>query len=42
MASHELGFTATHRNPLRAVAIVYLLLQEPSNVQANSTGSDLR
>ncbi|EOZ3059357.1 hypothetical protein ACVCCZ_002708 [Enterobacter hormaechei] len=42
MASHELGFTATHRNPLRAVAIVYLLLQESSNVPANSTGSDLR
>lgn len=42
MASHEFGISATHRNPLRAVAIVYLLLQESSNVPANSTGSDLR
>ncbi|MEP8847666.1 hypothetical protein ABKV87_20595 [Enterobacter hormaechei] len=41
-ASHESGISATHRNPLRAVAIVYLLLQESANVQANSTGSDLR
>ncbi|HHT2970434.1 hypothetical protein [Citrobacter koseri] len=42
MASHESGVIATHRNPLRAVAIVYLLLQESANVPANSTGSDLR
>ena len=41
-ASHESGVTSTHRNPLRAVAIVYLLLQESANVPANSTGSDLR
>ncbi|MBJ8805510.1 hypothetical protein I5380_07305 [Citrobacter koseri] len=41
-ASHNSGVTATHRNPLRAVAIVYLLLQESANVPANSTGSDLR
>ena len=34
-ASHESGITATHRNPLRAVAIVYLLLQESANVQDN-------
>lgn len=41
-ASHESGINATHRNPLRAVAIVYLLLQESTNVPANSTGSDIR
>lgn len=34
-ASHESGISATHRNPLRAVAIVYLTLQEPANVQGN-------
>ncbi|EJQ0793518.1 phage protein NinX family protein [Cronobacter malonaticus] len=27
-ASHESGVSATHRNPLRAVAIVFLLMQE--------------
>lgn len=27
-ARHESGFSATHRNPLRAVAIVHLQLQE--------------
>jgi len=27
-ARHESGLSATHRNPLRAVAIVYLRLQE--------------
>lgn len=27
-ASHEAGASATHRNPLRAIAIVYLLIQE--------------
>lgn len=27
-ARHESGLSATHRNPLRAVAIVYLQLQE--------------
>ena len=41
-ASHESGINATHRNPLRAVAIVYLLLQDSANVPANSTGSDIR
>lgn len=30
-ATHESGISATHRNPLRAVAIVYLLLQESAN-----------
>ncbi|HDT6063457.1 TPA: hypothetical protein ACX3KE_004363 [Enterobacter kobei] len=30
-AAHESGITATHRNPLRAVAIVYLLLQDELN-----------
>lgn len=35
-ASHESGITATHRNPLRAVAIVYLLLQDSANVQDNT------
>lgn len=34
-ASHDSGVKATHRNPLRAVAIVYLLLQESANVQDN-------
>lgn len=34
-ASHDSGVTASHRNPLRAVAIVYLLLQESANVQDN-------
>ncbi|MGY9371916.1 hypothetical protein [Citrobacter pasteurii] len=41
-AYHESGISAIHRNPLRAVAIVYLLLQESLNVPANSTGSDIR
>ena len=41
-ASHELGISATHRNPLRAVAIVYLLLQESANVQANPARPDIR
>lgn len=41
-ASHESGISATHRNPLRAVAIVYLLLQESANVPANPTRSDIR
>lgn len=27
-ASHESGISATHRNPLRAVAIVFLMMQE--------------
>lgn len=27
-ASHESGASATHRNPLRAVAIVYLMIKE--------------
>ena len=27
-ASHESGVSATHRNPLRAVAIVFLMMQE--------------
>lgn len=27
-ASHESGANATHRNPLRAVAIVYLMIKE--------------
>lgn len=34
-ASHESGANATHRNPLRAVAIVYLQMQESANVQDN-------
>ncbi|HBL7126148.1 TPA: hypothetical protein LSW51_000876 [Enterobacter asburiae] len=34
-ATHESGVSSTHRNPLRAVAIVYLLLQESANVQDN-------
>mgnify|MGYP007066911499 CR=1 FL=1 len=34
-ASHDSGISATHRNPLRAVAIVYLLLQEQANVRDN-------
>lgn len=41
-ASHESGISTTHRNPLRTVAIVYLLLQESANVPANSTRSDIR
>lgn len=41
-ASHESGISATHRNPLRAVAIVYLLLQESANVQANPARPDIR
>lgn len=41
-ASHESGISATHRNPLRAVAIVYLLLQESANVPANPAGPDIR
>ncbi|MBJ8745994.1 hypothetical protein I5403_11750 [Citrobacter farmeri] len=41
-ASHDSGVTATHRNPLRAVAIVYLLLQESANVPVNSKRSDIR
>ncbi|MCK7100560.1 hypothetical protein L8P93_23815 [Enterobacter kobei] len=63
-ATHESGITSTHRNPLRAVAVVFLMLQEKeidagatkncrsskkvqvmqelTNVPANSTGSDLR
>lgn len=28
LASHESGISATHRNPLRAVAVVFLILQE--------------
>ena len=27
-ATHESGITSTHRNPLRAVAVVFLILQE--------------
>lgn len=27
-ATHESGITSTHRNPLRAVAVVFLMLQE--------------
>lgn len=27
-ASHESGFTASHRNPLRAAMIVYLMISE--------------
>ncbi|EMB4690949.1 TPA: hypothetical protein ACGZ2M_000213 [Citrobacter farmeri] len=34
-ATHESGISNTHRNPLRAVAIVYLLMQEQANVQDN-------
>lgn len=34
-ATHESGISTTHRNPLRAVAIVYLLMQEQANVQDN-------
>lgn len=30
-----------HKNPLRAAMITFLLMQEPANVPANSTGSDL-
>ncbi|OYQ94983.1 hypothetical protein B9P90_17205 [Citrobacter freundii] len=41
-ASHESGISVIHRNPLRAVAIVYLMMQESANVPANSTGSDIR
>lgn len=41
-ASHDSGVSTTHRNPLRAAAIVYLLLQESANVPANPTGSDIR
>ncbi len=33
-ASHESGISATHRNPLRAVAIVYLMMQDATH--ANS------
>lgn len=35
MASHESGISATHRNPLRAVAIVFLMMQDLANVQDN-------
>lgn len=28
LASHESGISATHRNPLRAVVVVFLMLQE--------------
>lgn len=31
-----------HNNALRAAMIVFLMMQESSNVPANSTGSDLR
>jgi hypothetical protein len=31
-----------HSRPLRAAMIVYLKMQESSNVPANSTGSDIR
>ena len=41
-ASHDSGISATHRNPLRAVAIVFLMMQDLANVPANSTGSDIR
>ncbi|HDT2575412.1 TPA: hypothetical protein QHO33_005302 [Citrobacter freundii] len=41
-ASHESGISATHRNQLRAVAIVYLLLQESANVQTNPARPDIR
>ncbi|ELZ5053236.1 TPA: DUF2591 family protein [Escherichia coli] len=41
-ATHESGIKATHRNPLRAIAIVFLMMQESANVPANSTGSDIR
>jgi len=33
-ASHESGISATHRNPLRSLAIVYLMMQDASH--ANS------
>ncbi|NIG77871.1 hypothetical protein F3J34_30360 [Klebsiella sp. Ap-873] len=33
-ASHESGLQARHRNPLRAIAIVFLMMQDSSN--ANS------
>lgn len=30
-ASHESGISATHRNPLRAVATVFLMMQDATN-----------
>lgn len=30
-ASHESGFSSTHRNPLRAVAIVFLMMQDANH-----------
>lgn len=41
-ASHESGVLAIHRNPLRAVAIVFLKMQESANVPANPAGPDIR
>lgn len=32
-AEHESGLSATHRNPLRAAAIVFLLIKESKNVK---------
>lgn len=31
-----------HKNPLRAAMVTFLMMQDSANVQANSTGSDIR
>ncbi|WP_130945713.1 hypothetical protein [Klebsiella quasipneumoniae] len=35
-AEHESGLSSTHRNPLRAVAIVFLLIKESKNAKIPS------
>ncbi|MCV5397554.1 hypothetical protein OFN24_29505, partial [Escherichia coli] len=35
-ATHESGITSSHRNPLRAVAVVFLMLQE-KEIDAGAT-----